>query len=136
MGPLICYEAIFPGAVIEPSTRPGWLVNVTNDAWYGDTPGPYQHFLEASVRAVEEGLPLVRAANSGISAVVDSHGRTVASLPLGRTGVLDSGLPAALAPTLYARFGDLMFLALLVVDFAAFGLGRVYQLGHRRSMRD
>lgn len=136
VGPLICYEAIFPGAVIEPGERPGWLVNVTNDAWYGDTPGPYQHFLEASVRAVEEGLPLVRAANSGISAVVDPYGRIVASLPLGRTGVLDSGLPAALAPTLYARFGDKIFLALLVVDLAVFGLGRIYQFGHRRSMRN
>ena len=117
VGPLICYEAIFPGEVIEAGRRPGWFVNVTNDAWYGDTPGPYQHFLEARVRAVEEGVPLVRAANSGVSAVVDPYGRIVASLALGRTGVLDSGLPGALPITLYGRFGDLVFLGLLVVDF-------------------
>jgi apolipoprotein N-acyltransferase len=108
--PLICYEVIFPGDVIEPGTRPGWLLNVTNDAWYGDTPGPYQHFLQARVRAVEEGLPLVRAANSGISAIVDPHGRIVASLALGQTGVVDGTLPAALSPTVYAVWGDTIFI--------------------------
>jgi apolipoprotein N-acyltransferase len=112
--PLICYEIIFPGRVIEPGTRPGWLLNVTNDAWYGNTPGPYQHFLQARVRAVEEGMPLVRAANSGISAIVDAHGRIVASLPLATTGVVDGPLPAALSPTPYARFGDTIFLVILV----------------------
>jgi apolipoprotein N-acyltransferase len=104
--PLICYEAIFPGAVTAPGKRPAWLVNVTNDGWYGNTPGPYQHFLQARVRAVEEGLPLVRAANTGISAVVDAHGRVVASLAVDREGVVDSALPAALPDTPYVRFGD------------------------------
>ncbi len=113
--PLICYEIVFPGDVLEPGARPGWLLNVTNDAWYGDTPGPYQHFLQARVRAVEEGLPLVRAANSGISAIVDGHGRVIASLALGRMGVVDGGLPTALSQTPYARFGDLIFAALLAV---------------------
>ncbi len=136
LAPLVCYEAIFPGAVIAPGERPGWFVNVTNDAWYGDTPGPYQHFLEARVRAVEEGLPLVRAANSGISAVVDPYGRVVASLLLGRTGVLDSGLPARIPATPYSRFGDSIFLALIIVDLAVFGLGRIYQSRGRRRMRN
>ncbi len=113
--PLVCYEIIFPGAALPPGERPGWMLNVTDDAWFGDTPGPYQHFLQARVRAVEEGLPLVRAANSGISAIVDGHGRIVASLALGRMGVVDGDLPAALAPTPYARFGDLIFAVLLAV---------------------
>jgi apolipoprotein N-acyltransferase len=116
--PLICYEIIFPGAVLPSGPRPGWLLNVTDDAWFGDTPGPHQHFLEARVRAVEEGLPLVRSANSGISAIVDGHGRVIASLPLGRMGVVDGGLPTALAPTPYARFGDLIFALLLAVAAA------------------
>lgn len=113
--PLICYEIIFPGAVLPPGPRPGWLVNVTDDSWFGDTPGPDQHFLQARVRAVEEGLPLVRAANSGISAIVDGHGRVIASLGLGHSGVVDGDLPVALPPTPYARFGDLIFALLLVL---------------------
>lgn len=124
--PLICYEIIFPGDVLAPGNRPGWLLNVTNDAWYGSTPGPYQHFEQARVRAVEEGLPLVRAANSGISAIVDGHGRIVASLSLEQIGTVDGGLPVGLPPTPYARFGDLIFLGLLV----AAGLGAA--IGARR----
>ena len=80
--PLICYEAIFPGAVARRDDRPDWLVNVTNDGWYGKTAGPHQHFESARVRAIEEGLPLVRAANTGISATVDPLGRIVGMLPL------------------------------------------------------
>ncbi len=125
-GPLICYEIIFPGAVVAPGERPGWLLNATNDAWYGDTPGPYQHFLQARVRAVEEGLPLVRAANSGISAIVDAHGRVLASLGFGRIGVVDGALPAALPPTPYARFGDLIFLAMLLVSALLAAIGKIY----------
>ncbi len=114
VAPLICYEIIFPGEVVS-QPRPGWLLNLTNDAWYGATPGPYQHFLQARVRAVEEGLPLVRDANSGISAIVDAYGRVRQSLGLGLAGIVDGSLPPALPPTLYARFGDWIFLLLLVV---------------------
>jgi apolipoprotein N-acyltransferase len=86
--------------------RPGWLLNLTNDGWFGASAGPYQHFQQARVRAIEEGLPLVRAANSGISAVVDPLGRIIKSLPLGSEGILDAPLPQPLAATLYARLGD------------------------------
>lgn len=104
VGPLICYEVIFSGRVTA-ETRPGWLLNLTNDAWFGTSSGPYQHFASARLRAVEEGLPLVRAANNGISAVVDPYGRTVVRLRLNAVGTLDSGLPQALAPTPYALTG-------------------------------
>ena len=112
-GILVCYEAIFPGDVVDRGRRPGWLLNVTNDAWFGLTPGPHQHLLQARSRSIEEGLPMVRAANNGISAVIDSAGRIVASLPLGPVSVLDSRLPKEFPPTIYARFGDWTFAALL-----------------------
>jgi apolipoprotein N-acyltransferase len=110
----ICYEAIFPGAVVPRGPRPGLIMNVTNDAWFGMTPGPHQHFAQARLRAVEEGLPLVRAANTGISAVIDPYGRVVRSLGLGVEGVLDSPLPIAIARTTYGRFGDGLFAALVL----------------------
>jgi apolipoprotein N-acyltransferase len=113
--PLICYEVVFPDEV-GAGGRPGWLVNITNDAWFGDSSGPYQHFAMARMRAVELGVPLVRAANTGISAVVDPHGRVIASLGLGREGVVDAPLPAALTrSTLYGRFGDGPFWFLFAV---------------------
>jgi apolipoprotein N-acyltransferase len=104
--PLICYEIIFPGQIAPPGERPGWMVNVTNDGWFGISTGPYQHFQQARVRAIEEGLPLVRAANTGISAVVDPLGRIIDSLPLGSEGVIDAPLPRPIGRPLYARIGD------------------------------
>jgi apolipoprotein N-acyltransferase len=105
--PLICYEAIFPGIVAANEERPGWIINVTNDGWFGNSTGPYQHLQQARLRAVEEGLPMVRAANTGISAVIDPSGRIVARLGLGIEGVLDAKLPSALPPTIYARIRDI-----------------------------
>jgi apolipoprotein N-acyltransferase len=104
--PLVCYEIIFPGEAVPRGERPGWLLNLTNDGWFGLSSGPYQHFRQARVRAIEEGLPLVRAANTGISAVVDPVGRVIGSLPLGTEGILDSALPEAIEPTIYVRTGD------------------------------
>ena len=119
--PLLCYEAIFPQeAATRGGERAGWLLNLTNDGWFGISSGPYQHLVQARMRAIEQGLPLVRAANTGISAVIDPLGRVTGSLPLGAEGVLDAPLPQALAPTIYARFGDglaglLMAAALIIV---------------------
>ncbi len=113
--PLICYEAIFPGDIAARDDRPGWIVNLTNDGWFGISTGPYQHLAQARLRAIEQGLPLVRAANTGISAVVDPSGRIVAKLGLGIEGVLDAPLPAALAPTVYARVGDIPAAIILAI---------------------
>ena len=104
IGPLICYEAIFPGRVVQPNDRPGLLVNITNDAWFGDTAGPRQHLAAARMRSVEEGLPMLRAANTGVSAIIDAHGRIVAQLALDRSGTLVAPVPGALRPTLAGRF--------------------------------
>jgi apolipoprotein N-acyltransferase len=116
--PLICYEAIFPGEVAGRNERPGWIVNLTNDGWFGISTGPYQHLEQARMRAIELGLPLVRSANTGVSAVIDPVGRTVASLGLGVEGILDASLPAAIPPTVYARVGDVpaaLLVALAVI---------------------
>jgi apolipoprotein N-acyltransferase len=113
--PLICYEVIFPHAVTDSAAgRPGWFVNITDDSWFGPWAGPRQHLLTARVRAIEEGLPIARAANTGISAMIDPLGRVRASLALGLTGVVDARLPAALPPPPYVRFGDLFFLLMMV----------------------
>jgi apolipoprotein N-acyltransferase len=105
LAPLICYEAIFSGEVLPQSdpARPGALVNVSNDAWFGRLVGPAQHFAHARLRSIEEGLPMIRAANSGISAVVDPYGRIVASLPVGVADVIDAVLPQAIAPPIFTR---------------------------------
>jgi apolipoprotein N-acyltransferase len=126
MLPLICYEIVFPDQAVPPGERPGWLLNLTNDGWFGISTGPYQHFQQARIRAIEQGLPLVRAANTGISAVVDPLGRIVKELPLGAEGVVDSPLPQAIAPTLYVRAGDSIAGALVAGAFV---------LGIRRRRR-
>lgn len=118
LGPLICYEAIFPGTVVQGGERPAALINVTNDGWFGNTTGPRQHLHQARVRAVEEGLPVIRSANNGISAIIDARGQIVARLDLNVIGVLDGRLPGALPPPLYARFGDLGFVLLWLAGLA------------------
>ncbi|MBM3570431.1 MAG: apolipoprotein N-acyltransferase [Alphaproteobacteria bacterium] len=122
--PLICYEAIFPDAVLDPQDRPRLLLNLTNDAWFGISSGPYQHFAAARLRAVEQGLPLIRAANTGISAVIDSFGRSTRSLGLGESGVVDATLPKALdGLTIYARW-QFMFNYLIPLSLLILGLIR------------
>lgn len=122
VSPLICYEAIFPGAVIDPAHRPQWLLNVTNDAWYGVSSGPFQHLDIVRVRAVEEGMPLVRSANNGVSAVIDGYGRVLARLDLNAVGVLDAPLPIALSPTLFESIGDGLFWGLVLALLATIGI--------------
>jgi apolipoprotein N-acyltransferase len=123
-GALICYEVIFPAAV-TPVPRPGWLVNVTNDAWFGVSTGPWQHLATARLRAVEEGLPLARAAQTGISALFDPYGRRLAMLPLGVAGTVAADLPVALPPPPFARFGLVIpFLLAVAVLGGGFLLGR------------
>ncbi|MBR0679975.1 apolipoprotein N-acyltransferase [Roseomonas eburnea] len=117
-GGLICYEVIFPGAVV-PRERPAWLVNVTNDAWFGVSAGPWQHLATARLRAVEEGLPLARAAQTGVSAVFDARGREVVRTGLGETGVLVAPLPAEREATPFSRFGTAITAFLSLVIFAS-----------------
>jgi apolipoprotein N-acyltransferase len=124
----ICYEAIFTGAVLPEGSRPELILNVTNDGWFGNTPGPHQHFAQARLRAVEEGLPLVRAANTGISAVVDPYGRVTGSLPVGAEGVLDASLPVALSAPMYTKLGSGAPLVLVLLC-----LGVVLIVGRRRG---
>ena len=123
--PLICYEIIFPGELKSSDERPGWIVNVTNDGWFGNSSGPYQHLQQARVTAIEQGLPLARAANTGISAVVDPVGRIVGSLPLASEGVLDAPLPRSIGAPIYARFGDAPAAALIFIAFVLVVRGRL-----------
>ncbi|PPD43600.1 MAG: apolipoprotein N-acyltransferase [Methylocystis sp.] len=127
MSPLICYEAIFPGEAAPAGPdgkRPKFLLNLTNDGWFGRTPGPYQHFAQARLRAIEEGLPLIRVANTGISAIVDAYGRIVDSLPLGEEGVIDGRLPKPAPDTNFSRRGAWVFPALWVLLLAVAAAGR------------
>lgn len=106
---LVCYEVIFAGEVVEKSLRPEWMVNVTNDGWYADSAGPYQHLSMAVYRAVEEGIPLIRSANTGISAIIDPNGRMIRHLNYGIGGYIDAPLPAALRPTLFNKHRNSLF---------------------------
>ena len=126
VGPLICYEVIFPGQVLDRADRPEWLLNLTNDGWYGISTGPYQHFASARLRAVEEGLPVIRVANTGISGAVDAYGRVRAQTALGEPAVIDVELPRALPElTPYARWGDAVAAVLIAVfSLAAIALRR------------
>ncbi|HKL56262.1 MAG: apolipoprotein N-acyltransferase [Roseovarius sp.] len=127
--PLICYEGVFPQDVRAAPKRPDMLLLITNDAWFGQVSGPYQHLAQARLRSAEQGLPMIRVANTGVSAMIDPAGRVLDSIPLGQAGWRDVRLPPPLAPTIYARLGDAPVLALatllLVLSF----------LQHRRSAR-
>ena len=120
--PLICYEIIFSGAlrngVSADAPQPAWIVNLTNDAWFGRTPGPYQHFQQARLRGIEEGLAVVRVANTGISAVSDAYGNILSMLPLGARGTAEATLPVAMKPTPFSRFGHRLFIGLLITCLA------------------
>jgi apolipoprotein N-acyltransferase len=122
---LICYEALFPGVTREAAhragLRPAWILNVSNDAWFGATSGPLQHLNIASYRAIEEGLPMVRATPTGISAIVDAYGRTLPGAPLGQGayGVIDAKLPQALPVTTFEVCGGLLFAAMLLTSLAS-----------------
>lgn len=124
---LVCYEAIFPARTGGlPENRPGWLLNLTNDAWFGVSSGPYQHLASARFRAVEQGIPLIRVANTGISAVVDPYGRLRAATKLNERTIVDSALPSAtLAPTIYARAGDSIALAFGIILISIVSVGRL-----------
>ena len=116
--PLICYEAIFPHLMTAPEGRPEWIVHVTNDGWFGEASGPWQHFAQARSRSIEQGLPMARAANTGISAMIDPRGEVTAKLGLGVEGHLDAKLPAALPATIYSQYGDLPMLTVILIVLA------------------
>lgn len=120
--PLICYEAVFPQDLNAAPERADWILQITNDAWFGSLAGPYQHLAQARLRAIEQGLPLLRAANTGVSAVIDARGNILQSLPLDTDGVINAVVPPALSPTLYSRTGDLPATILLVVAALALSL--------------
>ena len=130
LSPLICYEAIFPGQVLPDgiaanAERPGVILNITDDSWFGHTPGPYQHLAQVRMRAIEEGIPVLRAADSGISAIIDAYGRITAQLPLGFEGVLDGLLPNAIAATPFSRHGSLTWLTIWLVALILNGVLRL-----------
>lgn len=130
-GPIICYEAIFPSQVVDESDRPRWIVNITNDAWFGNSTGPRQHLAAARMRAVEEGLPLLRAANTGITAAFDARGHEIARLAMNRPGTLVVPLPGALLPTPYSRMGLTLPIVLATLTLLSGLLAPVFQPGRR-----
>lgn len=124
--PLICYEAVFPQDVNAAPARPDMLLQVTNDAWFGTWSGPYQHLLQARMRAVEQGLPLIRSANTGVSAVIDPYGRVLVSLPLGQSGFVDAKLPKPRKATFYSRTGDAPVFFLLLISAISISFGQSF----------
>ncbi|WP_223428469.1 apolipoprotein N-acyltransferase [Tateyamaria pelophila] len=128
--PLICYEAVFAHDVGGTATRPSFLMQLTNDAWFGKRSGPQQHLAQARMRAIEQGLPMVRAANTGISAVIDPRGRITAFLGLNTAGYLDAALPMAGAPTLYSRTGDVPWIILTLIGL----IGVIVTRARRRAV--
>jgi apolipoprotein N-acyltransferase len=127
-GLLICYEAIFPHRLVEEGRRPQWLINVTNDGWFGNSVGPYQHMAQVRMRAVEQGLPVARAANTGISAIVDAVGRVRGPSRLGSEAVIAGPLPKALPQTPFARHGNLLAVVMAIVCAAAIWFGQIRKL--------
>ncbi|KKN64994.1 hypothetical protein LCGC14_0486240 [marine sediment metagenome] len=117
--PLICYEAVFARDVNAAPKRPAFLMQLTNDAWFGKGQGPLQHLAQARMRAIEQGLPMARVANTGVSAMIDPWGQVTASLALNQAGFLDARLPAPRAATIYSRLGEWPFLAILFAGFSA-----------------
>ncbi|MGL5011174.1 MAG: apolipoprotein N-acyltransferase, partial [Paracoccaceae bacterium] len=126
--PLICYEAVFPQEVNAAPARADWILQITNDAWFGTLTGPWQHAAQARFRAIEQGLPMIRVANTGVTAVYDAHGRVIDELPFGVADVLDvPRIPGALPPTPYSRWGERPFYLLLA------GLAAALLLSPRRK---
>lgn len=122
--PLICYEAVFPQDVASAPARPRLLLQITNDAWFGQFSGPFQHLQQARMRAIEQGLPMLRVANTGVSAMIGPKGEVLRDIPLGQAGYVDAPLPDALPPTPYARTGDWPVLVLVLLGLAAGGIAR------------
>ena len=113
---MICYEVIFPGQITDPLDRPDWLLNITNDAWYGDSSGPRQHLLQTRVRAIEEGLPIVRSAGTGISALIDPYGRILDQVQLNTQGIISSELPEKiLTSTIYSVYKEWIFTFMIFI---------------------
>ena len=132
--PLICYEAVFPQDVNAAPSRPDILVQITNDAWFGTRTGPYQHLVQAQLRAIEQGIPLIRAANTGVSAVIDPQGQVIASIPLNEAGYVDAPLPSAAEPTVYARHGDWPVFLLLLIAIISAVFGQSLIRGRKRPL--
>jgi apolipoprotein N-acyltransferase len=114
--PLVCYESIFPFEVMTSNQDADLIVNVTNDAWYGHSSGPYQHFEISRLRAVENGLPMIRSGNNGISAIIDPLGRVISKLGLDEVDILDNYLPKKLdKPTIFSQYGYITIIILLIL---------------------
>ncbi len=135
--PLVCYEIGFPAQIVDQNDRPDWIVNVTNDGWFGKTAGPYQHLAQARFRAIEQGLPVVRAANTGISAVIDPFGEIIKSIALGKAGIMDVTLPNPLSPTVFSRYGNwaaiVQIIGMLIILYSFSILEKLFRKTQNRS---